>query len=120
MHTAETRMAAECFDGIFGTPVYHNPALRGDLSSLANWWSNMFTGQFYQAHEPLFRRGAHENLAQLVARLTGGRLEPQFVDRPHLEMGGLNERGKIMRILQKSVSRPSTINQRMENPGRAC
>ena len=117
-HTKETRMAVQFMNRVYGEPMLHNPALCGDLSSRqAKWWTNLFTTQFYLAHEHLFHSGPYASLTQVVAELTDGRLQPQVCNSTKTEMGGLNQRGKRMRVLPKLLSRPSTVSQRMRSDG---
>ena len=117
-HSKETRMAAHFMDRVYGRHYLHNPALCGDLTSrTAKWWSNMFTRQFYELHEPLFRQAPYTNLSKLVRDLTGGRLQPQVVRDARTAVGGLNKHGEQMEVLPKFVSRPSTVSQRLRSDG---
>ena len=118
MHSELTRMASKFMDRVFGTPVHHEPALCGDLVSRhAKWWTNMFTTEFYEAHEPLFRCAPEASLSQVVKELTGRQLKPQTVKTKRQLMGGLNIMGQDARVLSKFVSSPSTVNQRMAPDG---
>ena len=117
-HTAKTLMASTFMDRVFGKPVHHQPSLCGDLVSRhAKWWSNMFTTEFYEAHEPLFRKGPANTLSQLVWELTDGKLKPQVVRSAKQLQGGLNQLGEEARVLPKFVSQPLTVNQRMGRDG---
>ena len=70
-HTDETRRATAFMDRVFGSHRLHDPATCGDLASRhAKWWSNMFTIDFYEAHEPLFRQGPYMKLADMVEQLS--------------------------------------------------
>ena len=117
-HTPKTLMATQFMAKVFGKPVHHQPALCGDLVSRhAKWFSNMFTHEFYEAHEPLFRKEAWTSLSQLVRELSGGKLKPQVVcDKRQLQVG-LNVLGEEARVLPKFVSSHSKVNQRLPCDG---
>ena len=117
-HSEKTKMAASFMDRVYGQPLLHDPALCGDLSSrMAKWWTNMFTAEFYKAHEPMFRSGPYADLTAVVAKLTDGRLQPQMVASQRTKLGGLNTPGERMRLLPKFLSRPTTVSQRMQADG---
>ena len=66
------RMAVQFMNRVYGEPMLHNPALCGDLSSRqAKWWTNLFTTEFYLAHEHLFHSGPYASLTQVVAGAHG-------------------------------------------------
>ena len=117
-HTEMSLMASRFMDRVFGKPNMHEPALCGDLATRrAKWWSNMFTQEFYEAHEPLFHRTPEVSLEQVVLELTDGRLQPQIVSRGKQLQGGLNSFGDRAQVLPKFVSEPLTVNQRMAEDG---
>ena len=118
-HTDETRRATAFMDRVFGPHRLHDPATCGDLASRhAKWWSNMFTTDFYEAHEPLFRQGPYMKLADMVEQLTDGKLQPQIVTTRKQLQGGLNKMGERAAVLPKFVSRPLTVNQRLTADGK--
>ena len=117
-HTEETRRAAAFMDRVFGPHQLHDPATCGDLASRhAKWWSNMFTTSFYEAHEPMLRQGPYTRLSEV--ELTDGKLQPQIVTTRTQLQGGLNKMGQRAVVLPKFVSRPLTVNQRMDADGKA-
>lgn len=116
--TTLTEQAAAFMNRVYGEPVLHNGALDGDwMSRTAKWWSNTFTRQWYELHEPLFRRPPHHSLKSVVRSLSGGKLEPQIAGGKGSLLGGLNKKGEYMNFLPKCVSRPNTISQRMAADG---
>ena len=118
-HTEETRRAAAFMDRVFGPHQLHDPATCGDLASRhAKWWSNMFTTSFYEAHEPMLRQGPYTRLSEVVKELTDGKLQPQIVTTRKQLQGGLNKMGQRAVVLPKFVSRPVTVNQRMDADGK--
>ena len=114
-HSPRTLMAAAFMDRVYGPHMYHNGAVCGDLSSRgAKWWSNMFTPQFYEVCEPLFRRPPSITLGEMVRECTRGAFKPQVA---RTSMGGLNVVGEEMRLLPKLLSSPTTKTMRMGRDG---